>query len=492
MLRKPAAAFRIAGSTDSSWTGVPKTGVPKSPFEPRLICLPILVSMCIYARVCAVCLCLLVLATPAPALATGTGDLDPVHLFERAVDVGAAGDHSLARTYLEPVLLSPRVSRGARARAYYLRGLLFYRDGAYVSAAQDYRRALGFQPTLAQARNGLAWLHLKGLGVDRSVRRAETLYRLAARQGYVDAQYTLGLLLARGDELRRDPAEAIYWFETAAAGGHGEAAALGGRLLVQAAEQTAATRARLLLERAIALDHAGARLTLGKMLLATDPVGARIRLEEAASTGSARAQAELGRLLLLGAKGIDAAPETGVQWLREAAKQGNAHAQTWLGWAFDTGLGTAIDPARARRWYERAARREDATAQFNLSLLYREGRGTPVRPDLARQWLERAAALGQIDARTTLAWRLATAADDNDRDARRALILARAVVAEHETAQTLDVLAAALAASGRYGEARAEQQRALALAKAVEDAGVGRAALEARLAAYREERAWRE
>ena len=444
------------------------------------------------ARIFVGALCLLTSALAAPTLAERSERLDPVRLFERAVNVGAAGDHSLARTYLEPVLLSPRVSRGARARAYYLRGLLFYRDGAYVSAAQDYRRALGFQPTLAEARTGLAWLHLKGLGVDRSPRRAETLYRLAARQGHLDAQYTLGLLLARGDVLRRDEAEAIHWFETAAAGGHAEAAALGGRLLVEEAEGTAAVRARKLLERAVALDHAGARLTLARMLLATDPLAARKRLEEAATAGSASAQAELGRLLLQGSEGIDAAPEAGVQWLREAAKQGDASAQTWLGWAFDTGLGAPADPARARRWYERAARRDDATAQFNLSLLYREGRGTPVRPDLARRWLERAADLGQLDARTSLAWWLATATTESERDAGRALILARAIVAEREDAQTLDVLAAALAATGRFGEARAEQQRALALLEAVEESGDARAALEAHLASYLEDRPWRE
>ena len=170
---------------------------------------------------------------------------------------------------------------------------------------------------------------------------------------------------------------------------------------------------------------------------------------------------------------------------------GDASAQTWLGWAFDTGLGAPADPARARRWYERAARRDDATVQLNLSLLYREGRGTPVRPDLARRWLERAADLGQL-TRDLARLRLATATTESERDAGRALILARAIVAEREDAQTLDVLAAALAASGRFGEARAEQQRALALLEAVEESGDERAALEAHLAAYREDRPWRE
>ncbi|MEE4297870.1 MAG: hypothetical protein V2J24_00385 [Pseudomonadales bacterium] len=434
--------------------------------------------------------------------------VDPAALFARAVAIGSAGDHSLARSHLEPVLLSPRVSRGARARAYYLRGLLFYREGAFVSAGQDYRRALEFQPTLAQARAALAWLHLKGLGVDRDPARAEALYRLAARQGHLDAQYNLGLLLAKGEAVPRREREAISWFERAAEGDHAEAAALAGRLLARRARATAdATpsrtladesdldRARHWLARAADLDHDGARVELGRLLLETDPAAGLALLEGAAERGSVSAQRQLGQLLQRGAEGVDADPARGALWLREAAKQGDASAQSWLGWAYDTGVGVDQDPARALRWYTRAARRDDATAQVNLALLYQHGRGTARREDLARRWFERAADQGHVNALSSLAWMLATAPDANDRDAARALDLARAAVAEQEDARTLEALAAALAESGRFEEAVMEQRRALALLEDASeqeaDAAV-RTALEARLAAYRARQAWRD
>lgn len=452
-------------------------------------------------------LLLAVLTGPSHPAAADRAGMDPAKLFARAVAVGTAGDHSLARSHLEPVLLSPRVSRGARARAYYFRGLLFYRDGAFVSAGQDYRRALQFQPTLAAARTALAWLHLNGLGVDRDPRRAERLYRLAARQGHVDAQYNLALLLAKGDTVPRREREAITWFEQAAEGDHAGASALAGQLLARRAGEyeggaehpgAAADRARARhwLQHAADLGHGRARVELGRLLVETDPTEGLAWLEEAARSGTVSAQRQLGQLLQRGVEGIAADPERGAIWLREAAKQGDASAQSWLGWAYDTGAGVERDPALALRWYQRAARRDDATAQVNLALLYQHGRGTAPREDLARRWFERAAAQGEVNALSSLAWLLATAPDAGDRDAARALSLARAAVAEQEDAQTLEALAAALAESGRFTEAVAEQQRALALLDdATQEEGADRemrGALEARLAAYRAERAWRE
>ncbi|MGB0266731.1 MAG: tetratricopeptide repeat protein, partial [Pseudomonadales bacterium] len=74
----------------------------------------------------------------------------------------------------EPLLHRPRLPREQRAFAYFLRGLLFYRDQLFVSAAQDYQRALEFDPSHAPAQNALAWLTLKGLGVAPNPRRLAT------------------------------------------------------------------------------------------------------------------------------------------------------------------------------------------------------------------------------------------------------------------------------------------------------------------------------
>ena len=76
--------------------------------------------------------------------------------YGRAVSAAQAGATLQGRLALEPLLHRPRLSREQRAFAYFLRGLLFYRDQLFVSAAQDYQRALEFDPSLAPAQNALA------------------------------------------------------------------------------------------------------------------------------------------------------------------------------------------------------------------------------------------------------------------------------------------------------------------------------------------------
>ena len=62
-----------------------------------------------------------------------------------------------------------------------------------------------------------------------------------------------------------------------------------------------------------------------------------------------------------------------------------------------------------------------------------------------------------------LAWILATATEPYLRDGERAVVLAERVVAAGASASTLDTLAAALAESGRFDEAIAMADRALAI-----------------------------
>ena len=44
-----------------------------------------------------------------------------------------------------------------------------------------------------------------------------------------------------------------------------------------------------------------------------------------------------------------------VSWYRKAAEQGNAQAQTNLGWMFAHGLGVSKNRAEAINWYRKAA-----------------------------------------------------------------------------------------------------------------------------------------
>ncbi len=63
---------------------------------------------------------------------------------------------------------------------------------------------------------------------------------------------------------------------------------------------------------------------------------------------------------------------------RDAAEQGDAIAQSRLGYIFDTGRSTAEDNIMARIWYEKAVAQGDLDAEVNLGVLYRNGEGVPV------------------------------------------------------------------------------------------------------------------
>lgn len=51
------------------------------------------------------------------------------------------------------------------------------------------------------------------------------------------------------------------------------------------------------------------------------------------------------------------------------AREGDAHAQFRVGWAYETGDGLPQDPVAAARWYERAASQGHRNARLNLALL---------------------------------------------------------------------------------------------------------------------------
>ena len=61
-------------------------------------------------------------------------------------------------------------------------------------------------------------------------------------------------------------------------------------------------------------------------------------------------------------------------WL-EAARAGDAEAQTVVGEIYERGLGTAPDYGQAAEWYRRAADQGHSRARFNLGTLYEQGLG---------------------------------------------------------------------------------------------------------------------
>jgi TPR repeat protein len=69
------------------------------------------------------------------------------------------------------------------------------------------------------------------------------------------------------------------------------------------------------------------------------------------------------------------------------AEQGNAKAQTYVGFMYASGRGLPQDYIAAARWYRSAAEHAVPVAQFMLGLAYDKGQGVPQDYILAYAWL---------------------------------------------------------------------------------------------------------
>src|SRR6476620_11960473 len=73
--------------------------------------------------------------------------------------------------------------------------------------------------------------------------------------------------------------------------------------------------------------------------------------------------------------------------LRKLAGQGDAEAQSRLGYMYYQGQGVPQDYAAALKWYRLAADQGNAEAQFDLAFMYYEGLGVPQDHVQAHKWL---------------------------------------------------------------------------------------------------------
>ncbi len=81
------------------------------------------------------------------------------------------------------------------------------------------------------------------------------------------------------------------------------------------------------------------------------------------------------------------------------AERGDAAAQSYLGFMFETGRGVPQNYTEAAMWYRRAAEQGDSLAQYSLGLLYDKGFGVPRDIIEAGKWLNLATAASPAVAR---------------------------------------------------------------------------------------------
>lgn len=198
----------------------------------------------------------------------------------------------------------------------------------------------------AWAKNALAGLYLRGLGVERDTSKGVDLLGEAASLGNVDAQFNLGVLYLEGIGVSVDERTAARFF-------------------LQAANQ----------------GLADAQFELGNIL------------------ASGRFEGEPSKITVLGKRDTNPTriPDddfASVEWYRKAASQGHAGAQYNLGLSYYHGRGVPQNFAEAFRHYRQAAVQGLASAQTNLAFLYGAGEGTTKNAKLAYMWSLVAAASG--------------------------------------------------------------------------------------------------
>ena len=115
-----------------------------------------------------------------------------------------------------------------------------------------------------------------------------------------------------------------------------------------------------------------------------------------AEQGDAKAQSALGFMYTNG-EGVQQDYTEAALWYRQAANQGLARAQSALGFLYNFGRGVPQDYAQAATWYRKAAEQGDAYGQASLGLMYELGDGLPQNYVLAHMWFNLAAAHGHAD-----------------------------------------------------------------------------------------------
>jgi TPR repeat protein len=90
--------------------------------------------------------------------------------------------------------------------------------------------------------------------------------------------------------------------------------------------------------------------------------------------------------------------ERAVTHFKEAAEQGHADAQFYLGVCFAKGRGILPDLSEAVKWYRKAADAGIVEAEFNIAECYYRGRGVSKDMDKAIRYFANAAAHGSADA----------------------------------------------------------------------------------------------
>lgn len=276
-------------------------------------------------------------------------------------------------------------------------GYLYSEPGA----AEWYRKAADASSPTGARKLGDCYARAKG--VEKNPEEAFNWFLRAAEAGEPVAQLRLADAYTEGKGTEKDDAQAAIWL------------AKGRTALLNAAE-SGEPEAQYEMG-AFTRDHSDRKVNpIGATVPIKVPIGGVVDdsffgndfsgiplglewLKKAAEQGYAPAQSWLGDHY----EGNRASRRLAIEWYRKAAEQGYVPAQNSLGLIY-TYLGNATESEMRQgfEWYRKAAEQGDPSAQWSLANCYKNGTGVLKDGGLAFQWYRKAAEQGDRSAQRYL------------------------------------------------------------------------------------------
>ena len=220
-------------------------------------------------------------------------------------------------------------------------------------------------------------MHAKGEGVNKSFHKAAELFEQAARQGYVPAQYSLAVMLFKGEISRHQSFQkTLYWFEEVARQGYA----------------LAPYELALIYSKSKEADQ--------------EPQEIFYWMKRSARRDYVLAQHELALMYKKGV-GTKQNSKKAYQWFKKAAEQGHVPAQYELALMYEEGrrglfFKLAKDLSQTYYWLMEASKQKYAPAQDKLADMVCKGEGAKEDINKAIAWFKEASEQGILGTQACL------------------------------------------------------------------------------------------
>ena len=336
--------------------------------------------------------------------------------YQKAADKG----HSGAKKKLEEIIKAE--TEKSDAAALYKKGNEYYNQGNYTEAVKYYRQAA--EKGNADAQSDLGYCYGTGKGVQQDYNEAFKWHKKSAEQGNKYAQSNLALYYSEGRGVTRDYNEAVRWARKSADQGYsGGQSRLGDYYYYGQGVAKDYTEAVKWYRKSAEQGYEYGMYHLGWCYQHGQGVSKDLSLakqwyQKAADKGHVNSKKQLEEIIKQESEASDVAAlykkgnenynqgnyTEAVKYYRQAAEKGNADAQCYLGYCYETGKGVQQDYAEAVKWNKKSADQGNKYAQSNLAYYYSEGRGVTKDYNEAVKWARKSADQGYSVAQNRLGY----------------------------------------------------------------------------------------